>query len=254
MKFRLYSDIHLEFGKFKHFPKDNCKDIVLILAGDIGIGLMARFMIETLCKYYRAVVLVPGNHEYYDQVIDEVDARYKNLDEILPNFHYLQNETVIIDGIRFIGGTMWTSLDNNDYFAKMHAKNNMNDFKVIKYYNADKLPLRFCVDDCIRYHTIFKDFLREELSKPFEKTIVVTHHAPCVLSVADKYRGKILNHAYYEDMTSFMFDENAPKYWCHGHMHNNSNYVIGNTNVIANPRGYISELNSQFDVVIEFEI
>ena len=255
MKFRLYSDLHLEFGKFKNWPKEDCSDIVLILAGDIGVGLQARPMIETMCKYYRAVVLVSGNHEYYQNNITLIDKRYKQLDSILPNFHYLQNETIVIDGIRFIGGTMWTGLDNGDWFALEAAKRGMNDFHVIKHYNMDRIPVRFDVYDCMAYHKLFKDYLSTQLAKPFDKTIVVTHHAPCELSVAERYKGNRLNSAYYEDMTQFMFGDNAPDIWCHGHMHDSIDYTVGNTRVIANPRGYIGHaLNSRFDVMFEFDL
>jgi len=255
MKFCLYSDIHLERGKFKNWPKKDCSDTVLVLAGDIGVGLLARFMIETMCKYYHSVILVSGNHEYYNNNIADIDRRFHDLATILPNFHYLQNETVIINGVRFIGGTMWTGLDKGDWFALETAKRNMNDFQLIKHYNEDAIEVRFDVHDCMEYHALFKDYLSKTLAKPFEKTVVVTHHAPCELSVAEQYKGNRINCAYYEDMTQFMFGDDAPKVWCHGHMHNSADYVVGNTRVIANPRGYAGQaLNSRFDVMFEFEV
>jgi hypothetical protein len=49
MKFRLYSDLHVEFGGFTRWPRDS-KETVLLLSGDIGVGLMARNMIQSMCK------------------------------------------------------------------------------------------------------------------------------------------------------------------------------------------------------------
>ena len=255
MKLRLFSDIHLEFGKFKNWPKEDCADTVLILAGDIGVGLMARPMIETMCKYYRAVVYITGNHEYYNQNMTLVDKRYAAMVDHLPNFYFLQNSSAIIDDVKFIGGTMWTSLLMGDWFANQAAMLNMNDFRCIKYYTPEKNEVRFHTNDSTRLHQEFRNFLIPELAKGFEKTVVITHHAPCELSSPEIYKGALLNHAFYENMTKFMFGPNAPKVWCHGHMHNSSDYVVGDTRIIANPRGYVGHgLNTGFDALLSFEI
>lgn len=254
MQCRLWSDVHLEFGKFKNWPKEDCKDTTLILAGDIGVGLMARSMIETMCKYYRAVVFITGNHEYYNNNITLIDKRFKQLEESLPNFYFLQNSSIVIDDVRFIGGTMWTSLNDADWFATYSASKKMNDFQLIKH-NKSGIEFPFKAIDSIAYHKLFKAYLTNELAIPFEKTVVVTHHAPCELSVSEQFKGMSLNAAYYEDMTKFMFGPNAPKVWCHGHMHNSNDYIVGDTRIIANPRGYVGHgLNTGFDVLLSFDV
>lgn len=35
------------------------------------------------------------------------------------------------------------------------------------------------------------------------------------------------------------------KLWVHGHMHNASDYVIGDTRVVCNPKGYPGEKNGE---------
>jgi predicted phosphohydrolase len=208
-----------------------------------------------MCKYYRAVVFVTGNHEYYNQNIDIINQRYADLDELLPNFHFLNNSSVIIDDVKFVGGTMWTSLDSNDWFVCQYAKLHMNDFHCIKLFNEDKIEVRFGTDDCIRLHMAFRQYIKEELAKGFEKTVVVTHHSPCELSTAEKFKGMMMNALYCEDMTRHMFGETAPKLWCHGHMHNSVDYVVGETRVINNPRGYVGhELNTTFDATMSIEV
>lgn len=257
MKFRLYDDLHTEFAKFKNWPKDNCKDIVLLLAGDIGVGLSARNMIEAMCKYYKDVVLVPGNHEYYHNVISDVDERWNAVDDSIENFHYLQNKTVIIDGVRLIGGTMWTSLQQGDWWHGYNASQKMNDYRLIKYRCTGKGDIRtFDTFTSRNLFAQFKSHLENELSKDWEgRTVVITHHSPCELSVEERYKGSALNCAYYEDMTSYMFADNAPDLWCHGHLHSTSDYIIGNTRIIANPRGYVGhEANNTFNPAMLIEI
>jgi len=39
------------------------------------------------------------------------------------------------------------------------------------------------------------------------------------------------------------------KLWTHGHMHNASDYMIGETRVVCNPRGYVGyESTNQFQL------
>jgi Icc-related predicted phosphoesterase len=256
MKFRLFSDLHTEFSKFKNWKLDECKDVVLILAGDIGVGLSARAMIEGMCNAYKAVILVPGNHEYYNQHIDEIDERFAIVDKLYDNFHYLQNRTVYIDDVRIIGGTMWTDLNKGDWFTTFNAHKKMNDYQIIRYHDANGISIKFSPSDSRQLFSKFKAHLESELSKEYDgKTVVVTHHAPCELSVADQFKGNSLNYAYYEDMTQYMLSDNAPSHWLNGHIHNSTDYIVGNTRIISNPYGYHGHsVNNSFDPKLIFEV
>ena len=148
---------------------------------------------------------------------------------------------------------MWTDLNKGDWFTCQSAKKNMNDYECIRYNEGGK-SLKFLPNDSRKLHKEFVNFLESELLNDFGgKTIVVTHHAPSVLSVSDKYLGFALNDAYFEDMSRYMFD-NAIVSWFHGHMHNSSDYTIGETRIIANPRGYVGHLNSDFDINFLIEL
>ncbi len=69
MKIHILSDLHTEFTDFS--PPDNDADIV-ILAGDIGVGLGG---IEWAADKFpkTPVIYVPGNHEYYGHDIGLTD-------------------------------------------------------------------------------------------------------------------------------------------------------------------------------------
>jgi len=256
MKFRLYSDIHTEFGKFNKYPKDECSDIVLLLAGDIGVGLDSKLMLLTMCKHYKAVVMTCGNHEYYHRIMDDIDSRYRDMSDEIDNFHYLQNSTAIIDGVRFIGGTMWTDLNKGDWSTCFNASQKMNDYHYIRYFNEQGRDVRLTTDESRSLHRQFKIFLESELQNSWVgDTVVVTHHSPCEMSVSEFYKGTSLNAAYYEDMTEYMFLDNAPAIWVHGHIHSSSDYTVGNTRILANPRGYVGvALNTTFDINLTFEL
>ena len=48
-----------------------------------------------------------------------------------------------------------------------------------------------------------------------------------------------MNGAFHSDLSSFIMDRPQIKLWTHGHMHNVSDYMIGEIRVVCNPRGYI---------------
>jgi len=56
-------------------------------------------------------------------------------------------------------------------------------------------------------------------------------------------------------MEDFILDNENIKVWVHGHMHDPVDYMIGETRVLANPRGYIPwELGNGFDPNFTFEV
>ena len=58
--------------------------------------------------------------------------------------------------------------------------------------------------------------------------------------------------AYVSDLDEFVSRSNA-KFWIHGHLHAPSDYALGTTRVLCNPKGYPDEYNDQFvpDFVVE---
>jgi Icc-related predicted phosphoesterase len=84
------------------------------------------------------------------------------------------------------------------------------------------------------------DFIKNTVeSDPEHKYIVVTHHAPTKLSIKPQYEGDHhINGAYSSDLSNFILDHPQIKIWTHGHTHHLFDYVVGETRVICNPRGY----------------
>lgn len=101
MKIHVLSDLHVEFADFD--PPETNADVV-ILAGDIGIGSGG---IEWAASQFqtKAVIYIPGNHEYYHHDIDSIDAFRTAAPD---NIDVLNDYTVVLDGVRFLGSTLWT--------------------------------------------------------------------------------------------------------------------------------------------------
>lgn len=233
MKIRIMSDLHLEFGEFT--PTLTDAD-VLVLAGDIHVKLHAMAWIG---KHFPdvPVIFVPGNHEYYSSTFP---GQILKLEESAPsNVHVLDRGEVVIDGVRFLGTTLWTdfNMNGNQPIAMWDAKQSMSDYKKITFGRNGRYR-KIAPSDLLAEHALSLGWLRERLAAPFEgKTVVVTHHAPCALSIPEMYRDNIENlNGAYASRLEHLFGT-AP-IWIHGHMHSSVNYELAGTQVLCNPRGY----------------
>jgi hypothetical protein len=47
-----------------------------------------------------------------------------------------------------------------------------------------------------------------------------------------------MNGAYHSDLREFILDRPQIKLWTHGHTHHPFDYMIGETRIVCNPRGY----------------
>ena len=233
MKLRIISDIHLEFGPFYLTPMPDDSETTLVLAGDIGVGQNCYSWIHETCTRFKHVIYVLGNHEFYGHDITDV-KNFWTSDKLLPeNLHVLDDTTEIIDGVRFVGGTLWTDMDNNNELMKFKARQSMNDYRRISYMGCPITP-----DDTIRMHSVTKAHIRETVQQKFEgKTVVVTHHLPHMECVHDKYKSSPINHAFASDLDE-LFSEDIDM-WIHGHTHEVVDNMVQGTRIVCNPLGYI---------------
>ena len=224
MQVQYLSDAHLEFGKMDHPP---VLGDVLVLAGDITVKNRVEWINDLPHEH---VVYVMGNHEFYQGGLKrQVEKTREALD---PRINFLQNESVEIMGRMFHGSTFWTSYFNGDPTVMSFANIRMNDHRLIREPHFER---RFKAESAYREWKIASMWLEDVLG---EGDVVVTHHAPTELSIAKWFRGDVMNGAYYSNMTELMFDK-KPALWVHGHVHASFDYMIGDTRVVCNPRGYV---------------
>lgn len=246
MKLHVLSDLHTEFADFS--PPETDADVV-ILAGDIGVGFGG---IEWAVSRYPKVpvVYVPGNHEYYGHDIGltcELKATAPT------NIHVLNNDSFELQGIRFLGSTLWTDFNLHGvveaWFARQRAKRLMEDFASI--HNGGR---RFTPEDSVELHEASRKWLVGELKRKFEgPTVVVTHHLPASTSIAKRYANDSLNPAFASSLEDII-KEHRPELWIHGHTHVPCDYELFDTRILCNPGGYPGEnRRSEFrgDLVVD---
>jgi Icc-related predicted phosphoesterase len=255
MRVALASDIHLEFGAIE-LENTQSAD-VLILAGDIcqavdvshdtTMGRRVQTFFEQVGARFPRVIYIMGNHEHYQG--DYARSR-ERLQKMLDkhhcnNVHLLEKDTVTIEDVIFVGGTLWTDFNREDSLCMWHAGQSMNDYRICKNsgrgISGGGYASRLQPEDTLADHRAMLDYIRlvtEEQSD--KKFVVAVHHAPSSASVAECYKGDFLmNGNFYTDLSEFIMDRPQIRLWVHGHMHNASDYEIGDTRVVCNPRGYI---------------
>ena len=241
------SDLHLEFAQFQ--PVDPAVYDIAILAGDVCQGPKAVQWAKRQSTFAgRPVVLVPGNHEFYG---GERTRTLELLREAADgsNVHLLDRDEVVIDGVRFLGATLWTDfeldvgrgVDINE--AMLDAKRGLNDFAgQIRERRVDgSSHVLFTPQDAAREHGLSRAWLQARLDDAVDSavvaTVVVSHHAPSSRGMDSIYKGSRLNPCFYSDLPDSFFQSAA--LWVHGHTHSSSDYQHHRTRVVANPRGYV---------------
>lgn len=253
------SDLHLEFAGF--VTPDPATYDIAVLAGDIWSGAKAVRWAQRASTFAgRPVVLVPGNHEFYGS------ERTRTLELMREaaagsNVHLLDRDEVTLQGIRFLGATLWTdfALDVprgvSVEQAMLRARQGLNDFSdLIRERRIDPGESnRFRPEDSAHQHALSRLWLETRLqarasmggagpavtaATTAASTVVVTHHGPSSRSVAPMYRGSRLNPCFSSELPDSFFD--VPALWIHGHTHTSLDYVHHRTRVVTNPRGYIN--------------
>jgi predicted phosphodiesterase len=251
----LHSDLHLELQDWPqgmmagHTPGSRQTPDVVVLAGDIaGFTEVGRYLQELSGRFPAAHILyVPGNHEGYGLAdMQAAQTALKLRFASNPRIHVLQMDSVVIEDVRFLGCTLWSTFLGNGHGrradARLQAQGSIEDFRVIGYQNRI-----FTVDDCQALGEQHQAWLEQELASSFHgKTVIVTHFAPS-LSLANRRFGPSDMTPYFNLDLDHLIHQYAPDLWCYGHTHDNFDVEIGSTRVVSNQRGYGRECARSYD-------
>src|SRR5690606_11213759 len=119
-----------------------------------------------------------GNHEFYKGSIKEALEDGRAAAARFPDVHFLENDAVTLDGIQFVGATLWTDylIEGHRELAMFHARERMNDYKQIA---AQRNPWkRFLPQTAYRMHRDSRRFIETVLKSDPGSTVVITHHLP----------------------------------------------------------------------------
>lgn len=238
MKIQLYSDIHIEQIGFFSIP--SLDSDLIILAGDIDTGLYGLEWAEELTRLHKKpVIYVAGNHEFYRHEYHGLTKSMRGYAAQYDKLHFLEKDEVILDGVRFLGTTLWTNYFD-EYGPSERDKNievldaALRDHKVIKF--GDR---RFSASDAYQEHLKSVAWLEDKLSEKFEgKTVVITHHAPSLVCNHAEFGMNEVSSGFVSNLEHLL---DGADLWCYGHTHSNLDCQIGGCRLVSNQKGYNRE-------------
>lgn len=257
MRIRVLSDLHIDFGGGP-LPA-SCGEDVVVLAGDICEGVAG---IEWAVEAFPAtrIVFVPGNHEYYEARMDACLAELRDVAaRLAPNrLHVLDRQAVVIDGVRFIGATLWTDyrLFGDPQVAMRYSQPRLLDYARILVQAGEGERL-LTPEDTVQLHAPARQYLALALASGDPRaTVVVTHHGPHPKSIAPQFADDLTSAGFISDLGALM---GRAAVWIHGHTHVSFDYAVNGTRIVCNPRGYCARdgtrcENPAFDWELTVEI
>jgi predicted phosphodiesterase len=252
MRVQYFSDIHLEFKNIDIIPKllKNVNADVLVMAGDIcpvndeESRNKFKTLLEYVCKRYKYVMHVAGNHEYYTEknqeeiknnTITHVNAKFKAYSKQFTNYIYMDCNTLTLlineKPYTFIGATLWTKVNKADWPA---IQDRMNDYNSIYVLNKGQIS-PFTVSYMQLLHTKHRNYIKKEINKPFNKIpiILITHHRPFI---PEGIHASIFDQAYTSDMSDVIKLPVVAS--ISGHCHQYTKIEMGGIQYLTNPKGY----------------
>lgn len=264
---RLFSDIHLDFDigdKFylsptmvwepERLPED--ADTILVLAGDLWVNNLAfkvlpngESWIGHVAKRFEHVIVVLGNHDYWGLSLQSAPRKAKEAMWPLKNVTLLEQETVTVSGVKFVGGTLWTDY-GRDPLAMEVARSQIVDYKKITFGDS-RVRRRVRPQDMFEVHRQTARFIFNncKADTPGQPVVIITHMAPHEQSVDERYaHERLLNKAYFTNLEeSVQTHCRDVRLWVHGHIHRPVDYMLHNVRVLSNPRGYESYEGSEYN-------
>jgi predicted phosphohydrolase len=202
----------------------------------------------------RPILYVAGNHEFYGQDLPGLIDRLRDAARG-SSIHVLEDDEVVIDGVRFLGCSLWSDFD----FAGAENRANtmrvcerlVNDYKQIRASELDR-PLQ--AQDTRDLHLASRAWLAAALAQPHDgPTVVITHHAPLVRQRPDNPVLAAVGGAFASDLSELM-DGERTGLWVFGHIHRAVDTEVNGTRLLSNQRGYPHEPVAGFDPELVVEV
>jgi predicted phosphodiesterase len=244
MRLWVMSDIHLEFTPGWELPSgdERPRFDVLVVAGDL-ITRMERGVAWLLARVTdKPIIYIAGNHEFYGCDIDRTVEKARQA-AAGTNVHILQNDSVEIDGVLFVGATLWTDFavfGNPDHAMQM-AGYGMTDYYKIRKLNYEK---RLRPTDTLSRHLETREFIARTTREACTgRKVVISHHGCVREAMKAGTESETISAAYTSDCQELLKNVDL---WVYGHTHESRDFTIGRTRIVSNAKGYGHGDNRQF--------
>ena len=238
MKIGIISDLHLHRGYWPPrdrgdfgWTEESMKNAdVLVVAGDLATAssypTFLEHMKERLGSYSKHLIVVKGNHDYYDVEYKDTDEPSVEDNFVVPTFEKKDGKTRQVD---FICAPLWSPIKNRDIIEA-----SLNDYNFIPNFTADR-----CTDLFMQNLMWLEESVRKSRDEGHD-IVIATHHLPRHELISKKHEGDYINEAFCVMNEEFESRLAAlkPLAWIHGHSHEFMDVTIDGTRYVRNPFGY----------------
>ena len=238
MDVQVLSDLHLHRGNPLPWLANEAE--IVIVAGNLAPIQRGEYLRAAAAQWANAEVLyVPGPVEFYGADIDTGREQLAEACQTL-GVTLLDRRSVTIEGVRFIGATLWTDMRLNGSAGEQAAHRTAQrtedfDGRIRHDASGGKLTPH----EAARRHALERAFIERELVAGQEEVraiVVITHHAPSSRCIPSWFAGEPLSASYASDLDR-LITQYQPWLWIHGHVTYPVSEDIGDTRVMANPHG-----------------
>lgn len=235
--YQIVSDLHIEYKNDENLnPLDfiTPKADILILAGDIGSLYkykQLKSFLEQICPHFKATLYVPGNHEFYlqdgykPQSFENLMIQLHTLKNNINNLYILQQSSIILNDICFVGATLWSKCLINipRYIVRIP---DMNTLSYLQKHESDVMYLSKVIS------------WNNKMKKTGEgrKVVVITHHCPTEKVLAVNTKKDKFKSLYVSDL-EYLINEDNVHTWICGHIHQNFDFFLNGTRIVGNQKG-----------------
>lgn len=244
IKIALGSDLHLgtrDSARRRRALAFSEEADVIVLAGDLGVGMHAASIVWEVAESFPSaqIVWVAGNHEFYGHHIDQQIQRYRDACEGDDRIHFLENDSVEIQGCTFLGSTLWTdfSILGEPELAMSEAGRMINDFVCIEMGAGALITPSYIAN---KFKTSYA-YLDENLANSDPDRTIVVSHFPPGLETRNPNFGLGPLTAYFQANVEYLLECYQPALWIYGHNHYSRDFIKGRTRVVSSQLGYPSE-------------
>ena len=212
-----------------------CGSDVLIIAGDTceksarGESYIKEFF-RFCSDNYKLVIEVPGNHDMWYTDYSNNHEPFKEY--VHPNYIYTTENCVEFENVTFVCSIFWSHIPTE---LSSSVNTFMVDYRVMDGFTCEQSN---------RIHSKSIEYIDDICTKICDEStdrhiVVITHHSPTLKGISPRYYGSTINCAFASDV-DWLINKHPIKYWVYGHSHDFNELNIGDTIVVRNPLGYIS--------------
>lgn len=242
MTFDLISDLHVDFWSDFDWAHQATSPFCVI-AGDVARNRhKLRNTLEHISQQYKVTLYIDGNEEHRCH-LEDLESSYRTLAvdiDGIPNFNYIQNQVVVINGTAFLGTNLWYTFDCDHNFS---AELSMEGIKQ-HYGCSDHVPKRMRLQAINDAEYLQRSVKRLQTMSDVEKICIVSHsipHKEFIMHDVDIGKSHKIN-ASVNSLVSNILEqdtENKIKVWCFGHYHWPLDLTKSGVRYICNPKGRV---------------